>query len=228
MATVKEHGGSPEPRGGPAASGRTEWRFERFPTGESRFVSAVFGRLEDAREAVRALEERGYPPSQVSLFMIDEVRKRYLRTHPEWEGLDPSAVVMDRVELEKERRTLEGAGVGGVIGGAVGAVAAAVAAIGTTLVVPGLGLVVAGPVAAAFAGAGAGGTVGGIVGALTGAGMSEYRARRFERLLKEGEIIVGGHARTKPELHLLREALVAEGGVLVADAVDGTDGPAKT
>lgn len=48
-------------------------------------------------------------------------------------------------------------GIGSAIGGTIGAVAAAVAAAGTSLVFPGLGIVVAGPLAASLAGGGAGG-----------------------------------------------------------------------
>ncbi len=59
-------------------------------------------------------------------------------------------------DSELGNKAAEGAGVGGAIGGTVGAIAAAIAAIGTSLVLPGLGLVIAGPIAAALAGAGAG------------------------------------------------------------------------
>ncbi len=54
----------------------------------------------------------------------------------------------------------EVAGVGGAIGGTLGAVVAAFAAVGTSLAIPGLGLIVAGPLAAGIAGAGAGGAAG--------------------------------------------------------------------
>lgn len=55
-------------------------------------------------------------------------------------------------ETELGNRAAEGAGIGGAIGGTVGAIAAAVAAVGTTLLLPGLGSVIAGPLAAALAG----------------------------------------------------------------------------
>ena len=46
--------------------------------------------------------------------------------------------------------------------------ACAVAAVGTTLLIPGLGIVVAGPLAAVIAGAGAGAATGGLIRALVG------------------------------------------------------------
>lgn len=193
--------------------GSGRFTFDRFPGGQSRFVSGSFKRLEDAREAVRSLESRGYPASEISVLMTDATRRHHLRTHPEFEGLDPESYLVDRVELERESKSLKGAGTGGAIGGALGAVAAAVAAIGTTVVIPPLGIVIAGPLAAAFAGAGAGGAVGGIVGALTGAGMSEYRAKRLERVLKDGQIIVVARARREPERNDILSTMMGHGGV---------------
>lgn len=73
------------------------------------------------------------------------------------------------VNHEPGSLAVEGMGVGGVIGTAVGAtVAAVVAAVGISIIVPGLGLVIAGPIAAAFAGGGAGAVTGGAIGLLTG------------------------------------------------------------
>ena len=80
------------------------------------------------------------------------------------------------------------------IGGVVGAVAAVVAAAGT-IAVPGLGLVVAGPIAAALAGGGAGAATGGLVGALVGSGMPEERIKLYESGIKEGGIMMGVRAK---------------------------------
>jgi hypothetical protein len=86
---------------------------------------------------------------------------------------------------------LEGAGTGAAIGGTVGATLAAIAAIGTTLALPGLGLLIAGPIAAGLAGAGAGGATGGLIGALIGAGIPEERVKRYEEGIKNGGIMMG-------------------------------------
>jgi hypothetical protein len=93
-------------------------------------------------------------------------------------------------------KALEGAGTGSAIGGTAGAVIGAIAAIGTAVAIPGLGLVVAGPIAAALAGAGAGGLTGGIVGALIGSGIPEDRAKDYESGIKEGGIVMGVKPRT--------------------------------
>ena len=68
------------------------------------------------------------------------------------------------------------------------------AAVGT-IAVPGVGLIVAGPIAAALAGGGAGAAAGGLVGALVGSGMPEERIKLYETGIKEGGIMMGVKAR---------------------------------
>lgn len=189
-----------------------------FPEDARRYVSAAFDDLDDALDAARDLESHGYPVERISVFMATDTREHYIDTHPRYGELEDRAVVVEEVELEKRRRTAEGAGTGGAIGGAVGAAGAAVLAVGTTLVVPPLGIVVAGPAAAALAGLGAGAATGGLVGALVGAGMSEYRARHFAKLVKDGRVIVGVSVETEPERIHVAEILEEHDGELVKGA----------
>lgn len=149
-------------------------------TKNPEILTGLFRSREDAELAYSALARRGYTREDVNLMMSDEARRRHF-------------VVADTPLGDQ---ALEGAGVGSAIGGTVGAVVAAIAAIGTSVVLPGLGLVVAGPIAAALAGAGAGGLTGGLVGALVGAGIPEDRARVYETGLREGGIVMGVHPRT--------------------------------
>jgi len=149
-------------------------------TNQPEFVTGLFRSRADAERAYEALASRGYSRDDVNLMMSDEARRRHFTD----------------ADTELGDKALQGAGVGSAIGGTVGAVVAAIAAIGTSLVLPGLGLVVAGPLAAALAGAGAGGLTGGLVGALVGAGIPEDRARAYETGIKEGGIVMGVHART--------------------------------
>jgi hypothetical protein len=114
--------------------------------------------------------------------MSDETRKKHFTD--------------DGRETELGNKALEGAGTGAAIGGTVGATLAAIAAIGTSVALPGIGLIVAGPLAAALAGAGAGGATGGIIGALIGAGIPEERVKHYETGLKEGGIVMGVNARS--------------------------------
>ncbi|HKQ99121.1 MAG TPA: hypothetical protein VJT09_00530, partial [Pyrinomonadaceae bacterium] len=81
-------------------------------------------------------------------------------------------------------------------GGTVGATLAAIAAIGTSVALPGIGLLIAGPLAAGIAGAGAGGLTGGLIGALIGSGIPEDRAKEYERGINEGGILMGVNTRS--------------------------------
>ena len=100
----------------------------------------------------------------------------------------------DVVETELTRAA-EGAGTGSAIGGTIGAIAGVIAAIGTSLVIPGLGVLIAGPIAAGLAGAGAGGIAGGVIGALVGSGIPEDRAKLYETGIKIGHVVLGVRPR---------------------------------
>ena len=145
-------------------------------TGRSRMVTGLFRDRESAERAYGSVTTRGYSNDDVNLMMSDETRDKHF---------------VDGKETELGNKALEGAGTGAAIGGTVGATLAAIAAIGTTLALPGLGLLVAGPIAAGLAGAGAGGATGGIIGALVGAGIPEERVKHYETGLKEGGIVMG-------------------------------------
>jgi hypothetical protein len=85
--------------------------------------------------------------------------------------------------------------IGGAIGGTVGAILAGIAAVGTSIALPGLGLVIAGPLAAAAVGAGAGAASGGLVGALIGWNIPEERVKEYEEGVKNGGILMGVKTR---------------------------------
>lgn len=145
-------------------------------------VTGLFRDRDSAERAYQSVSDRGYDKNDVNLVMSDETRERHF-------GSNASATTAGR-QTELGNKAAEGAGVGGAIGGTVGAIAAAIAAVGTTLAVPGLGLIIAGPLAAAVAGAGAGAATGGIVGALIGWGIPEERVKEYDAGIKEGGILM--------------------------------------
>lgn len=147
----------------------------------ARLVTGLFPDRDSAEAAYAAATERGYTKDDVNLVMSDKTRS----THFAAGG----------VETELGNKAAKGAGVGGAIGGTLGAIAAAVAAVGTTLALPGLGLVIAGPLAAAVAGAGAGAASGGLLGALIGWSMPEERVKGYEEGIRNGGILMGLNAR---------------------------------
>ncbi|MDQ3819323.1 MAG: hypothetical protein M3362_16825 [Acidobacteriota bacterium] len=139
-------------------------------------LTGLFRNKDDAERAYCSLSNRGYTRDDISLLMSDETRQKYF----------PS----EEPQTEMGSKALEGLGIGSAVGGTVGAIIAAIAAIGTNVVLPGLGLTIVGPIAAAFAGAGAGGLTGGLVGAFVGAGIPEERAAVYESGLRDGGIVL--------------------------------------
>ncbi|GAB4035198.1 hypothetical protein GCM10028809_43300 [Spirosoma gilvum] len=155
-------------------------------------MTAIFPDRQAAETAYDALLAHGFSKDDVNIVMTDETRKQ----HFDHADSDDSALT---------DKTMEGAGKGSAIGGTVGAVAAAIAAIGTTLALPGLGLLVAGPLAAGLAGAGAGGLAGGLIGALVNSGIPEETAKAYESGLKSGGIVVGVHPRSEADEQYLTQ-----------------------
>src|SRR6187431_3084556 len=135
-------------------------------------VTGMFPDRESAENAFHSLEERGYTKDHINLIMSDDTRKKYFSSDP--------------ADTEIGTKAAEGAGKGAAIGGTIGAIAGAIAAIGTSLIIPGLGILIAGPIAAGLAGAGAGGFTGGLVGALVGSGIPEARAKLYDEGVKKG------------------------------------------
>lgn len=159
----------------------------------SKYLSGSFRDRDSAERAYNRLRERGYTDEEINIIMSDETRNKYFNKET------PES------ETDFGNKALEGVGTGSAIGGAIGAAAGIIAALGTSLVIPGLGLVVAGPIAAGLAGAGAGGITGGIVGALVGAGIPKERAEHYEKGIKEGDIVMGVKPRNDEDASYLED-----------------------
>lgn len=150
--------------------------------GSNRVLTGMFNDRESAEKAYNSAISRGYTKDDVNVMMSDKTRDSWFSG--------------DNADSELGSKALEGAGAGSAIGGTLGAIIAGIAAIGTSVLLPGLGLIVAGPLAAALAGAGAGGLTGGLVGALIGSGIPEDRAVAYEEGIKNGGMVVGVNPRT--------------------------------
>jgi hypothetical protein len=161
-------------------------------TPQGKMVTGLFNDRASAERAYESLHARGYGRDDVNLVMSDDTRKTHFST-------------TQGAKTELGSKAAEGAGVGGAIGGTVGAILAAIAAVGTTIAIPGLGLVIAGPLAAAIAGAGAGGAAGGLVGALVGWGIPEERVQRYEAGIKNGGILMGVRSRSDDDATFFAE-----------------------
>lgn len=155
---------------------------------KSKLVTGLFRNRVAAEAAVDAILKRGYTRDDISVLMSDATRTK-------------------EFAVQARTHAADGAGIGGAVGGAVGAVLAAIVAVGSSIILPGINLVIAGPIAAALAGAGAGGVTGGVIGALIGAGIPEYRAKVYEAGLREGGILLGVEARADEEIDKLEQLL---------------------
>jgi len=169
-------------------------------TNKQKMVTAVFHDRSKAQAAFDRLSARGYSSNEINVLMSDATRSAY------WPG--------DHEETKHSAGTqaTEGMGIGGAIGTAVGATLAAVAAIGTSIAIPGLGLIVAGPLAAALAGGGAGAVTGGLLGALVGAGMTESNAAAYQDALRSGGVVMGVAPHNDDDADQIKEDFKNLGG----------------
>jgi uncharacterized protein YjbJ (UPF0337 family) len=161
--------------------GEAQANYGAVRQGQNRMLTGLFNDRDSAERAYGSLRSRGYTDDDVNVMMSDQTRDSWFS---------------DDDDSPLGSKALEGAGTGGAIGGTLGAIIAGIAAIGTNVILPGLGLVVAGPLAAALAGAGAGGLTGGLVGALIGSGIPEDRAKLYDEGIRNGGLVMGVNPRT--------------------------------
>jgi hypothetical protein len=162
-------------------------------TEKKKMVTAVFRNPLDAEDANAWLMNRGYMSGEINVLMSDMTRSRYFSSGN------------SEATIKTGTHAAEGMSVGGAIGTAVGATLAAIAAIGTSLAIPGLGMVIAGPIAAAFAGGGAGAVAGGLLGGLIGLGIPEPNAQAYHEALREGGVVLGVLPRSNEEVSEIRQ-----------------------
>jgi hypothetical protein len=168
-------------------------------TNNKFIVTGLFKDKDSAECAYDALSGRGYDKDSTDVMMSDKTRDQYY-----------SGSAADDTELGS--KALEGTGTGAAIGGTLGAIIAGIAAIGTSVLLPGIGLVVTGPLAAALVGAGAGGLAGGLLGALVGSGIPEEHAEAYESGIKSGGIVIRATPRTAEDAAFIESKFKSCGG----------------
>ncbi|GAB2781751.1 hypothetical protein GCM10027275_26830 [Rhabdobacter roseus] len=158
-------------------------------------VTGVFLTNEDANKVYDTLLANGYSQEQISVVMSEETQSKNYHMAPQDNQKDETG----------ETRSAETATMGAAIGGTTGAVISAVAALGTNLVLPGIGLALAGPVLAGLAGAAAGGVAGGTIGSIVGSGFPKENEEYYETSVKEGAVIISVH----PSNEMDKEAIIS-------------------
>ncbi len=132
-------------------------------------VLGAFGSTAQAAQAVEELTRAGFERRQISVAVSDRAHAMHFSA--------------------KRDKTVEGIGIGAIAGGVLGAVAAGLTTV-AAFVVPGVGVLVGGPLLSAFAGLNAGAVVGTFFGGLIGHGIPEREARMYEQALKEGNLLI--------------------------------------
>src|SRR5512139_701042 len=129
-------------------------------SGGRKMVTGMFRDGVSVERAYEAATGFGYDKGDINVVMSDETRKRYFSE--------------DRpIDTDLARKAAEGGELGGPTRGRISILIPILAAVGTTVALSGIGLVIAGPIAAAIAGAGATGVAAGLIGALADWGMPE-------------------------------------------------------
>jgi len=185
----------------------------------SGMLTGLFNDRDSAERAYQSLSARGYSKDDINVVMSDDARKKHFAS--------------GTTKTELGNKAAEGAGIGGAVGGTLGAVLAGATAVGTSLALPGLGLVIAGPLAAAAAGAGAGAATGGLLGALVGWGIPEERVKHYESGLKQGGILMGVRPRSDEDAASLEQDwrnhngqhIYRPGSASASSAYSGDGGP---
>jgi hypothetical protein len=127
---------------------------------------------------------------------------------------------------EQHTKAPEGAATGGVTGGVLGGALGWLAGIGA-LAIPGVGpFIAAGPIMAALGGVALGGAVGGIGGALIGLGIPEFEAKRYEGMVRGGNILISVHTENSSEIKRARQIFEDAGAEDIC--VTGESGVSKS
>lgn len=123
----------------------------------------IFRKQEDADSALVELGDSGFVTDEISVVAREDKMKKYRS-----KGIGGEAIAT-----------------GGILGGLAGLLIAT-----APVVIPGVGILVAGPLVA-LSGLALGALTGGLIGALVDAGLSESQARSYENRIQQGEVLLG-------------------------------------
>lgn len=161
-------------------------------------VTGLFRDSESVERAYEVVSQRDYGTSDINVVMSDDTRRRYFSDDRQ-------------INIELGRKVEEGGEMGGPMGGTIGTLIPALIAVGV-VALPGLGLVLAGPVAVALAAAGAAALTVGLIGALSDWGIPEERAKQYETGIRDGGILMGVRPRTDEDARHFKQQWEAIGG----------------
>lgn len=176
----------------------------------AQMLTGLFTERDTAERAYRSATDLGCEPSEINVLLSQETRERYF---PGDSG--DSTQFATKAAQSTEQASHLSDELGGPAGATAGTVAPALAAVGTLLLVPGLGILAAGPVAVALTAAGAVGISGGLIGALTNWGVPKGRLEQYETGIRNGGILLAVKPRTENDAAELLRKWQAIGGECV-------------
>ncbi|MFH0703046.1 MAG: hypothetical protein V2B14_05860 [bacterium] len=148
-----------------------------MPKNSKITISGIFDSSKNLSEMINFLEGQGISEDDISILMSEETQK-------------------NKFSVDTKTKASEEAIKGLATGGLLGAVIGGLTLIGA-VIIPGLGLVVAGPIIGVMTGMTTGGIIGSIIGALVGLGIPEHEAKFYENAVKEkGNILLVAHINT--------------------------------
>lgn len=166
---------------------RFDWQERGLET-----VSGVFSSPDDMENVLSELEQR-HLRDNVSILMTETTREHFGNHWTAGRGRrepDRSKAIKN---IEESSKVPEGTSTGGLAGGLLGLLIGGLTLTGSVLI-PGAGLLVAGPLVGALTGGAVGAAAGGLIGALVGAGIPEHEAKYYEDALQEkGKALVVAH-----------------------------------
>jgi hypothetical protein len=153
-------------------------------------VSGIFNSYDNLDALMTELHAQGINDQNVNIVMSDKTRDYYSST-----GNDNAFTRA----VAKDNKLPEGLSTGAVSGGLLGAVIGGLTLVGS-LVVPGAGLLAAGPIVGALTGGATGAAAGGLVGALVGLGIPDEDAKTYQSSLQEpsaNNVLVIAHVQSE-------------------------------
>lgn len=141
-------------------------------------VSGIFNSLSNLEPLLENLHQVGIEEEDINILMTDQTKNYYAANS---NGNDNE---FSKNALGNNNKMPEGLSTGAVSGGLLGALIGGLTLIGS-LVVPGAGLLAAGPIVGALTGGATGAVAGGLIGALTGMGIPDDKAQEYNKALNE-------------------------------------------
>lgn len=164
----------------------------------SDIVTATFSDPHTARAAFDHFRSEGYGEDELNLLMSEKSQAMVFA-----EGMEaPQALGAGR-DKSQIAETAAGAAIGSMLGMAAG--------VAMAVLIPGMGLVLLGPMAAALAGAGTGAAAGGTWAAFRHFGIEERDHESTHRFIEQGGVLLGV-ALKGVGVDRVREELIAAGG----------------